>query len=58
MIQQYAEKEMIGNTRTEISGSDISGLNSGSVFHYPNFLLPILPDPKNSGNPNAQGMTL
>jgi hypothetical protein len=39
----------------EISGSGISGLKSGNVFHYPNFLLPELPNPKNSGNPNAQG---
>ena len=39
----------------EISGSGFSGLNSGNVFHYPNFLWPELADPKKSGNPNAQG---
>ena len=38
----------------ELSGSDFSELKSGSIFYYPNFILPELPDPKNSGNPNAQ----
>ena len=38
----------------ELSGSDFSELKSGSIFYYPNFVLPELPDPKNSGNPNAQ----
>jgi len=38
----------------EIAGSVFSGLISGSNFHYPNFDLPELPDPKKSGNPNAQ----
>jgi len=31
----------------EIVGSVFSGLISGNNFHYPNFKLPELPDPKN-----------
>jgi hypothetical protein len=38
----------------EISGNAFSGQKSGSNFQYPNFQLPELPDPKFSGNPNAQ----
>ena len=41
----------------ELSGSDFSELKSGSIFCYPNFVLPELPDPKNSGKPNAQSDT-
>jgi hypothetical protein len=37
----------------EITGNVFSGLISGSNFHYPNFELPELSDPKKSGNPNA-----
>jgi hypothetical protein len=35
-------------------GIVFSGLISGSSFHYSNFELPELPDPKKSGNPNAE----
>ena len=38
----------------EIAGSVFSGLISGNNFHYLNFELPELPDPKKSGDPNAQ----
>ena len=38
----------------EIAGSDFSGLIPGNNFHYPNFELAELPDPKKSGNSNAQ----
>jgi len=45
------EPELSG---TRNSGSIFLGLISGNNFHYPNFELPELPDPKKSGNPNAQ----
>jgi hypothetical protein len=36
-----------------ISGSNISGLISGIIFHYPKLRVPEFLDPKFSGNPNA-----
>jgi hypothetical protein len=36
-----------------ISGSNISGLISGIILHYPKLRVPEFLDPKFSGNPNA-----
>jgi hypothetical protein len=38
-------------------GTIFLGQKSGSNFYYPNFELLELPDPKKSGNPNAQAYT-
>jgi hypothetical protein len=37
-----------------VAGNGYSGLISGSRLYYPNFLLPELPDPVGSGNPNPR----
>ena len=47
-------KSGIPEPEPELAGSIFLELISGNNFHYPNFELPELPDPKKSGNPNAQ----
>ena len=49
VVREYPNPNTNTNYRVpKIAGSGFSKLNSGNVFRYPNFLLPELPDPKNS----------
>ena len=43
-----------GKPEPEFSGSSFFKLISGSIFGNPKYPKPELPDPKFSGNPNAQ----
>jgi hypothetical protein len=53
VVREYPNPNL--NLRVpEFAGSEFSKLKSGTDFYYPNFSLPELPDPKYSGNPNAQ----
>ena len=57
MFFENSGKSGIPEPEPEFAGSVFSELISGNNFHYPNFKLPELPDPKKSGNPNAQTYT-